>query len=179
MNGISTHPSYSLPFSLLAGVQCQQIKVKKGDDAELEKAVEDGCRAVLDRTGGRGFPVLFTDDIPVLFESTVSRSSVVAAVQKVVGDILLYTNREIGNDNASEADVEEWLKRQKKGEEKRALVVDACLSRGWEADALLAMGTGRGTENLVMRTCGFCFLIKQDEGRKETTCPTGRLRWRM
>ena len=59
----------------------------------------------------------------------MSRSSVVAAVQKVVGEILLYTNSETAS-NATEADVEEWLKRQKKGEEKRALVVDACLSRG-------------------------------------------------
>lgn len=86
-------------------------------------------------------------------------------MQKVVGEPLLYTNSETVSNNATEADVEEWLKRQKKGEEKRALVVDACLSRGWEADALLAIGTGRGMENLVMRTSGVCFLIKKEKIR--------------
>ena len=59
------------------------------------------------------------------------------------------------------AEVENWLKRWKRKEEKRALVTDDEISRGWEAPAVMVIGK-YNTENLVMRTCGFCYLIKKE-----------------
>ena len=62
----------------------------------------------------------------------------------------------------TEGEVEDWvrnLRKWKRGEERRALVTDDFISRGWEAFAVWAIG-GYNTEKLVMRTCGFCFLIK-------------------
>ena len=83
-----------------------------------------------------------------------------AAVQRVVGaSALLYTKDGSEKNEATEAEVEEWVRRWKRGEETRALVTDQSTSRGWEAKELMAMGRFT-TENLVMRTCGFCFLIK-------------------
>ena len=60
---------------------------------------------------------------------------------------------------ATEAEVEEWVSRWKRGEEKRVLVTDTEISRGWEAQGVIVIGKFE-TENLVMRTCGFCFLIE-------------------
>ena len=37
-----TNPSYSLPPHLMAGVDCKQIKVKRGDQASIDKAVDAG-----------------------------------------------------------------------------------------------------------------------------------------
>ena len=71
----------------------------------------------------------------------------------------LYTGDGKGKSEATEAKVEEWVKRWKRGEERRALVTDQFISRGWEAPAVMVVGKDN-TENLVMRTCGFCFLIK-------------------
>ena len=48
------------------------------------------------------------------------------------------------------------------GGETRALITDYVISCGWEAKELVAIGSG-DTENLVMRTCGFCFLIKIED----------------
>ena len=67
---VNAKPSYSFPPHLMSGVQCQHIKVKENDNAELEEAVEDGCQVMIQRTAGSGFPVL---DIVTI---TVSRSSV-------------------------------------------------------------------------------------------------------
>ena len=60
---------------------------------------------------------------------------VLAAVQRVVGAALLYTDWG-GQGEATEAEVEEV----KEGEERRALVTDEHISRGWEADAGLVVG---------------------------------------
>ena len=60
----------------------------------------------------------------------------------------------------TKADVEAWVRRWKRGEETRALVTDQFISRGWEAKELVAIGF-YSTENLVMRTCGFCFLVTE------------------
>ena len=139
----------------MSGIQCQQIKVKKNDDAELSKAVEDGCRVMMQRTAGSGFPVLIDHS------SSVSRSTVVAAVQRVVGPALLYTCNGSEKNEATEAEVENWLSGWKSGQEARLLIVDEWISRGWEAKEVLVIGL-QGTENLVMRTCGFCFLIQQE-----------------
>ena len=59
----------------------------------------------------------------------------------------------------SEAEVEEWLRRRRIGEEERVLVIDNEVSRGWEASHVLVLDLrGFGFENLVMRTVGFCAL---------------------
>ena len=96
-----------------------------------------------------------------MFTSFLEISTVVTTVQRVF-EALLYTSfpymgRE--NNEATEAEVEDWLKNWKRGKEKRALVTDEVISRGWEGSAVMAIGS-KETENLVMRTCGFCFLIK-------------------
>ena len=62
-------------------------------------------------------------------------------------------------EEATSAEVEIWVKKWKRKEEKRALVTDEHISRGWEAPAVMVIGEVM-IENLVMRTCGFCFLIK-------------------
>ena len=86
-------------------------------------------------------------------------STVVAAVRRVVGPALLYTRDGRFKNEATPAEVENWLKRWKRAEERRALVTDQNISRGWEAPAVMVIGSTK-TENLVMRTCGFCFMIK-------------------
>ena len=106
---------------------------------------------MLQRTAGSGFPVLR--------EHLVSASIVMAAVEKVAGPALLYTYYGNQKNEATSAEVENWLKKWKRGKEKRALVTDENISRGWEAPAVMVIGQYY-TENLVMRTCGFCFLIK-------------------
>ena len=127
--------------------------MKKGDQAALEKAVEAACNEILVRSGGKGFPILFDG-------YNMSVSSVVAAVQRVVGgSALLYTRDGIEKNEATEAEVEEWVSRWKRGEETRLLLTDERISRGFEAKELLVIGQ-YGTENLIMRTCGFCFFIK-------------------
>ena len=89
----------------------------------------------------------------------MSVSSVVAAVQRVVGAALLYTWGGKQKNEATEAEVEEWVSRWKRGEETRLLITDEWISRGFEAKDLVVISHS-GPENLVMRTCGFCFLIK-------------------
>ena len=64
-----------------------------------------------------------------------------------------------GQGEATESEVEEWVRRWKRGEERRALVTDESISRGWEVPAVMVIGIS-DTKNLVMRTCGFCYLIK-------------------
>ena len=148
---LQTNPSYSLPPHLMSGIQCRQIKVKKGDKAEFGRAVYEACKEMLERTGGKGFPVLFY--------SSSKRSSLVSAVQRIVG-VLLYTRNGSETNEATEAELEEWVRRWKRGEETRVLVTDEEISRGWEAKELVVIGESVGTENLVMRACGFCFLVK-------------------
>jgi len=150
---VTTNPSYSLPPNLMSGIECRQIKVKKNDQAAVEEAVEAACNEILVRSGGKGFPILFNS-------YGVVASSVVAAVQRVVGaSALLYTYHGREKNEATEAEVEEWVSRWKRGEETRILLTDEYISRGFEAKELLVIGKGR-RENLVMRTCGFCFFIK-------------------
>ena len=102
-----------------------------------------------ERTAGGGFPVLYYG---------VPSSSVVPAVQGVVGPTLLYTFYGREKNEATSAEVENWLKKLKRKEEKRVLVTDDEISRGWEAPAVMVIGSC-DLENLVMRTCGFCLLI--------------------
>ena len=55
--------------------------------------------------------------------------------------------------------VEEWVRKLQMGEERRALVTDGFVSRGWEAKAIVAISS-TSEENLIMRAIGFCFLIR-------------------
>ena len=136
----------------MSSIECQEMNVNMNDDTELQGALEHACEVMLERTAGNGFPVLVDSN------ATCEMSTVLAAVQRVVGAALLYTDWG-GQGEATEAEVEEWVRRWKRGEERRALVTDEHISRGWEAPAVMVIGEQR-TENLVMRTCGFCCLIK-------------------
>ena len=82
-------------------------------------------------------------------------------MQRVVGPAQLYTNNGSEKNEATSAEVENWVKKWKRKEERRALVTDQEISRGWEAPAVMVIGEQRGSENLVMRTCGFCFLVAE------------------
>ena len=56
------------------------------------------------------------------------------------------------------------MRRRRSGkEEKRCLIADPEVSRGWEASHVMVVDLyGDGTmENLVMRTIGFCALVKK------------------
>ena len=173
----------------MSGIQCRQIKVKKDDKAELERGVVVAFKEMLNRTGGKGFPI-------IVDWTWALDWSVMDAVQRVVGAFgatLLYTGdgsqparlpkprygllssqleqleqltrseqkeaTETEVKEATEAEVEEWVRRWKGGQEKRVLITDDNITRGWEAQEVMAIGNLR-TENLVMRTCGFCILIK-------------------
>ena len=67
------------------------------------------------------------------------------------------------HEGCSEAEVEEWLRRRRSGkEEKRCLIADELVSRGWEASHVMVVNLyGSTMENLVMRTIGFCALVKK------------------
>ena len=68
------------------------------------------------------------------------------------------------NERCSEIKVEEWLRRRRNGKEERVLIADEDVSRGWECSHVLVVDlTGMqdsGLENLVMRTVGYCALVK-------------------
>ena len=59
VTNMKTNPSYSLPPNLMSGIECREIKVKKNDNAGIERAVEAACKEMLVRSGGKGFPLLF------------------------------------------------------------------------------------------------------------------------
>ena len=71
-------------------------------------------------------------------------------------ELLAYNGR--WKNEATDVEVENLLKKWKRGEERSPLVTDDDISRGWEAPAVMAIGE-YSKENLVMRSCGFCFLI--------------------
>ena len=97
-----TNPYYSMPPHMMSGVECQQIKVKKNNDAELSIAiVEAGCQVMMQRTGGRGFPVLLEN------YSRSTTISVMVALRRVVGEALLYTNNVKEENVATLAEVDE------------------------------------------------------------------------
>ena len=54
--------------------------------------------------------------IPGLLDYGVSRSIMVAVVQRVVGPSLLYTSNGREKNEATSAEVEIWLKRRRRGE---------------------------------------------------------------
>ena len=52
--------------------------------------------------------------------------------------------------------------KKRSGEEERVLIADDDVSRGWECSHVLVVDLrGGGLENLVMRTVGYCALVKK------------------
>ena len=120
----------------------------------MASVVEAACKEVLGRTGGAGFPILCD-----VFSSQMS--SVKRGVERAGATALIYHWN--SNECCSEAEVEEWLRRRRSGEEKRCLIADEQVSRGWEASHVMVVDLtgGLAMENLVMRTIGFCALVKR------------------
>ena len=148
-----TNPVYKLPTNLIEGVAGKQFLVNNYQDAdELASVVEAACKEVLGRTGGAGFPILCGGDWLI--------GSIKRGVERAGATALFYHR----GSSCSKAEVEEWLMRRRSGkEEKRCLIADERVIRGWEASHVMIVklyGDG-DTENLVMRTIGFCALVKQ------------------
>ena len=159
-----TNPVYKLPANLLEGVTGKPFLYNNDDDDDDEMAnvVEAACKEVLGRTGGAGFPILcedYSSDISVV-KRGVERAGATAIVYHKYSNDGVYLRQK----SCSEAEVEEWLRRRRSGkEEKRCLIADEQVSRGWEASHVMDVdlyGTG-GMENLVMRAVGFCALVKK------------------
>ena len=54
------------------------------------------------------------------------------------------------------------MRKRRSGEEERVLIADEEVSRGWECSHVLVVDFGSaGLENLVMRTVGYCALVKR------------------
>ena len=81
---------------------------------------------MMQRTVGSGFPIL-------LESSHVSRSTLVAAVQRVVGPALLYTKDGREKNEATSAEMENWVMKWRRKEERIVLVTDVEISRGLRA----------------------------------------------
>ena len=150
-----TNPIYNVPDMMLDGVEGKQFLYKNiYDEDEVASAVEAACKEVLGRTGGAGFPLL-CDDYSASQIKIVKRG-----VERASATALIYHG--VSKESCSEAEVEEWLRRRRSGEEERVLILDENVSRGWEASHVLVVDlTGFGIENLVMRAIGYCALVKQ------------------
>ena len=124
------------------------------DDDEVKSVVEAACKEVLRRTGGAGFPVLCL----CLLGSNIS--IVKRGVERAGATALVYYRG--SKECICETQVEEWLRRRRSGEERRCLVTDYHVSRGWEASHLLVVALYPGSfwENLVMRAVGYCALVR-------------------
>ena len=120
----------------------------------MNSAVAAACKEVLGRTGGAGFPILCDGyDIGLIK----------IGVERATGATALVYHCD-SNESCSEAEVEEWLRRRRSGkEEKRCLITDEDVSRGWEASHVMVVDLyGEAMENLVMRTIGFCALVTKE-----------------
>ena len=150
-----TNPVYKLPQNLMDGVKCKEFPTaSRNNSEEIQNVIEMACRDVLGRTGGSGFPVL-CDGWKISQMSSVKRGVEAAGVE-----VLVYHRYARGC--SPEKDAEEWLTRRREGKERRCLITDEYISRGWENSHVLAItfySTG-GWENLVMRTIGYCALVK-------------------
>ena len=75
--------------------------------------------------------------------------------------VLVY--HKYSKESCSEAEVEEWLRRRRSRNEERVLILDPAVIRGWEASHLLVVDLYGGSclENLIMRTVGYCALVKE------------------
>ena len=86
-------------------------------------------------------------------------------VERAGATALVY-HRGPPRDTCSEVEVEEWIRRRRSGEEERVLIADQDGCRGWECSHVLVVGLeGYGFENLVMRTVGYCALVKERKNK--------------
>ena len=148
-----TNPVYKVPNLMIDGVEGKEFLVNDiNDDEEVASAVEAACKEVLGRTAGASFPLLCDD-------YHASKMSIVKRGVERAGATVLFYHRE-SKESCSEAEVEEWLRRRRSGEEERVLFLDQHVTRGWEANHLLVVSLwGSGLENLVMRAVGYCVLV--------------------
>ena len=85
--------------------------------------------------------------------------SIKRGVERAGASVLVY--HDWVNERCSEAEVKDWLKRRKSGNTKECLIMDPDVSRGWEASHVLVVALhGAGMENLVMRSVGYCALVR-------------------
>ena len=156
VQGITTNPVYKVPAHLMEGVEGKEFLVDNiKDEEEVAKVVEEVTKEVLRKTGGAGFPLLCVG----------SRISAVKIGVERAGATTLVYNYKLPRDRCSEVEVEEWIRKRRSGEEERVLIADQDVSRGWECSHVLVVDLGEyGLENLVMRTVGYCALVK---GRKK------------
>ena len=88
-------------------------------------------------------------------------SAVKRGVERAGATALVY-HKYLPKESCSEVEVEEWIRKRRSGEEERVLIADQDVSRGWECSHVLVVDLGGyGFENLVMRTVGFCALVKE------------------
>ena len=88
--------------------------------------------------------------------------------------VLLVYHKALPKESCSEVEVEEWIRKRGSGEEERVLFADEEVSRGWECSHVLVvdfsggsgLGGGAGMENLVMRTVGYCALVKEGKNKR-------------
>ena len=115
--------------------------------------VTEATKEVLRRTGGVGFPLLCN-------AVGIRLSAAKRGVERAGATALVY-HEELPNESCSEVEVEEWIRRRRSGEEERVLIADQDVSKGWECSHVLVVNlSGIGLENLVMRTMGYCALVK-------------------
>ena len=151
---INTNPVYKIPDQLLEGVEGKEFLLNNThDDEEVARVIEEATEEVLRRTGGAGFPLL-----------CVGRGSILSAVKRGLeraGATALVYHKDLPKESCSEVEVEEWIRKRRSGEEERVLIADQDVSRGWECSHVLVVDLGGpGLENLVMRTVGYCALVR-------------------
>jgi len=146
-------------------MEAKEFSVNKHNDLEeVMRVVMGACKEVFRRTGGAGFPVLCI--CTSARDNSQRMDMITTAVQRAFdAPVLIYHEQVyenwISQQCCSEADVETWLENRRNGEEKRCLITDHHVSRGWEASHTLVIAlTEDGLENLVMRTVGYCALVK-------------------
>ena len=124
----------------------------------MASVVEAACNEVLRRTGGAGFPVFCYS--PLSGSAALQLNGVIRGVERACPTALVYHG--MSKERCSEAEVDEWLRKRRIGEEMRCLICDNNAIRGWEASHLLVVALQElALENLVMRTMGYCALVKK------------------
>ena len=140
----------------MEGVEGKEFLVNnRFDKGEVARVVKEATVEVFRRTGGAGFPLLCAD----LLGPTLS--AIKRGVERAGATAIVY-HRSFPEESCSEVEVEEWIRRRRSGEEERVLIADHFVSRGWECSHVLVVELyGDGLENLVMRTVGYCALVRE------------------
>merc|ERR1712004_197420 len=127
-----TNPVYKVPTNLMEGVEGKEFLVNDKDDKEeLARVVKEATMDVFRR-----------------------------GVERAGATALVY-HKDLPKESCSEVEVEEWIRKRRSGEEERVLIAGQDVSRGWECSHVLVVDVrGAGLENLVMRTVGYCALVK-------------------